>query len=83
MKESIEKQKDVALDEITTPTAKEALRSKAKTLDKHEQLCELSKALAVLASASVRIALFTFSTFSVALFISPVKHTFPSLSFSL
>lgn len=49
----------MALDEITTPTAKEALRSKAKTLDKHEQLCELSKALAVLASASVRIALFT------------------------
>lgn len=50
--ESIEKQKDVALDEIITPTAKETLRTKAKTLDKHEHLCELSKALAVLASAS-------------------------------
>lgn len=39
------------------PTAREAReQAKAKTLEKHEQLCELSRALAVLASASVRIA---------------------------
>ncbi|KAK4858038.1 hypothetical protein QYF36_010010 [Acer negundo] len=46
-------QKDVALEEMTNPTAKEAReQAKAKTLEKHEQLCELSRALAVLASAS-------------------------------
>ncbi|KAK3189134.1 hypothetical protein Dsin_028695 [Dipteronia sinensis] len=46
-------QKDVALEEMTNPTAKEAHeQAKAKTLEKHEQLCELSRALAVLASAS-------------------------------
>lgn len=55
MKESISKQKDVALEEMAVSTAKEAQElAKAKTLEKHEQLCELSRALAVLASASVR-----------------------------
>ncbi|MFQ6667792.1 hypothetical protein Gotur_033689 [Gossypium turneri] len=53
LKESISKQKDVALEELVVSTAKEAQElAKAKTLEKHEQLCELSRALAVLASAS-------------------------------
>lgn len=53
LKESISKQKDVALEELAVSTAKEAQElAKAKTLEKHEQLCELSRALAVLASAS-------------------------------
>ncbi|KAL1803162.1 hypothetical protein ACET3Z_031809 [Daucus carota] len=52
-KESLEKQKDVALEEMVVPTAQEADKlAKAKTLDKQEQLSELSRALAVLASAS-------------------------------
>lgn len=51
MKESV---KDVALDEMLASTAKDANeQANAKTLEKHEQLCELSRALAVLASASV------------------------------
>lgn len=54
MKESASSQKDVALDEMLAATAKDANeQAKAKTLEKHEQLCELSRALAVLASASV------------------------------
>ncbi|GAV83933.1 LETM1 domain-containing protein [Cephalotus follicularis] len=53
MKESAISQKDVALEEMTIPTAREAQeQAKARTLEKHEQLCELSRALAVLASAS-------------------------------
>lgn len=40
---------------MVIPTAKEADElAKAKTFDKQEQLSELSRALAVLASASVR-----------------------------
>lgn len=54
LKESIKEQKDVALEEMVDATAKEVQeREKAKTLDKDEQLSELSRALAVLASASV------------------------------
>ncbi|XP_034923681.1 uncharacterized protein [Populus alba] len=53
MKESVGSQKDVALEEMSIPTARDAReQAKAKTLEKHEQLCELSRALAVLASAS-------------------------------
>lgn len=53
LKESIKEQKDVALEEMVEATAKEAEeREKAKNLDKEEQLSELSRALAVLASAS-------------------------------
>ncbi|XP_058216528.1 uncharacterized protein LOC131327406 isoform X1 [Rhododendron vialii] len=53
MKESAAKQKDVALEEMINATAKEAQdQAKSKTLDKQEQLSELSRALAVLASAS-------------------------------
>lgn len=56
LKESIKEQKDVALKEMVEATAKEAEeREKAKNLDKEEQLSELSRALAVLASASVLI----------------------------
>ncbi|CAA2998749.1 LETM1 and EF-hand domain-containing 1, mitochondrial-like [Olea europaea subsp. europaea] len=53
LKESASRQKDVALEEMMTATAKEAKeRESEKSLDKQEQLCELSRALAVLASAS-------------------------------
>ncbi|KAL1552158.1 mitochondrial proton/calcium exchanger protein-like [Salvia divinorum] len=53
LKESVKEQKDVALEEMVDATAKEVEeREKAKTLDKEEQLSELSRALAVLASAS-------------------------------
>lgn len=48
-----DKQKDVALEEMTLATAKEAEElKKTKTLDQQEQLCELSRAIAVLSSAS-------------------------------
>ncbi|KAL0402589.1 UNVERIFIED_CONTAM: hypothetical protein Slati_4288800 [Sesamum latifolium] len=53
LKESVSRQKDVALEEMVKATAKEAEeRERAKTLDKKEQLYQLSRALAVLASAS-------------------------------
>ncbi|KAI8555993.1 hypothetical protein RHMOL_Rhmol05G0218300 [Rhododendron molle] len=53
MKESAGRQKDVALEEMINATAKEAQdQAKSKSLDKQEQLSELSRALAVLASAS-------------------------------
>ncbi|XP_073031906.1 uncharacterized protein [Primulina eburnea] len=53
LKESVIGQKDVALEEMMTATAKETEdHEKTKTSDKQEQLCELSRALAVLASAS-------------------------------
>ncbi|XP_043689475.1 mitochondrial proton/calcium exchanger protein-like [Telopea speciosissima] len=46
-------QEDVALEEMTGPTAREAQElAKARTLEKQEELCKLSRALAVLASAS-------------------------------
>ncbi|KAG8380362.1 hypothetical protein BUALT_Bualt06G0007600 [Buddleja alternifolia] len=51
--ESATGQKDVALEEMVAATAKEAEeRERGTTLDKQEQLSELSRALAVLASAS-------------------------------
>lgn len=44
------------MKEMTDPTAREAReQAQAKTVEKREHLCELSRALAVLASASVRI----------------------------
>ncbi|CAI9773904.1 unnamed protein product [Fraxinus pennsylvanica] len=53
LKESVSRQKDLALEEMMTATEKEAKdRESEKSLDKQEQLCELSRALAVLASAS-------------------------------
>ncbi|XP_051120080.1 uncharacterized protein LOC127243897 [Andrographis paniculata] len=53
LKESVSGQKDVALEEMVDATAKEAEdREMTKNVDKQEQLCELSRALAVLASAS-------------------------------
>lgn len=56
IKESTVNQKDVALEEMTIPTAREAQeQAEAKTLEKQQQICELSRALVVLASASVRI----------------------------
>ncbi|KAL2487609.1 LETM1-like protein [Forsythia ovata] len=52
-KESAGCEDDVALKEMTIPTAREAHeQARARALDKREQLCELSRALAVLASAS-------------------------------
>ncbi|KAG6647517.1 mitochondrial proton/calcium exchanger protein-like isoform X1 [Carya illinoinensis] len=53
MKESAGSQKDVALEEMAAAMAREAQeQSRMKTLEKVEELCELSRALAVLASAS-------------------------------
>ncbi|KAK9098219.1 hypothetical protein Syun_025264 [Stephania yunnanensis] len=52
-KDSGVSQEDAALTEMIDPTAREARdQAMAKTLEKQEQLCELSRALAVLASAS-------------------------------
>ena len=45
---------DLALKEMIEPTAREEEEvKKAKTHDKKEQLCNISQALAVLASSSV------------------------------
>ncbi|GMH07610.1 hypothetical protein Nepgr_009450 [Nepenthes gracilis] len=53
MKETVVSEKDVALEEMMDPTVREAQeQAKAETLEKLDQLCELSRALAVLASAS-------------------------------
>ncbi|KAK9287976.1 hypothetical protein L1049_016421 [Liquidambar formosana] len=53
MKESGVNEEDLALKEMTIPTAREAQeQARARALEKQEQLCELSRALAVLASAS-------------------------------
>lgn len=55
IKESRVREEDVALQEMTLPTAiEERERERGRTLGKKEQLCELGRALAVLASASVR-----------------------------
>ncbi|XP_050374755.1 uncharacterized protein LOC126792351 [Argentina anserina] len=52
-RESKDSQEDVALKEMTIPTTREAQeQARERTLEKQEQLCELSRALAVLASAS-------------------------------
>ncbi|KAL3506924.1 hypothetical protein ACH5RR_032306 [Cinchona calisaya] len=52
-KESVGSQEDVALKEMTISTAREAQeQARARPLDKGDQLCEISRALAVLASAS-------------------------------
>ncbi|GFP87135.1 letm1 and ef-hand domain-containing protein 1 mitochondrial [Phtheirospermum japonicum] len=52
-KESSGAESDVALKEMIISTAKEAQQqARERALDKQEQLCELSRALAVLASAS-------------------------------
>lgn len=50
MKESVERRKDIALEEMVISTAAGAKEQPYK----EEQLSELSRALAVLASASVR-----------------------------
>ncbi|KAL5783935.1 hypothetical protein ACOSQ2_006327 [Xanthoceras sorbifolium] len=53
MKESKGCEEDVALKEMTVPTAREAQeQARARTLEMQEQLCKLSQALAVLSSAS-------------------------------
>lgn len=53
MKDSGVNQEDMALKEMTNPTSGEAqAQARARTLEKHEQLCELSRALSVLASGS-------------------------------
>lgn len=74
-KESGMDQEDLALKEMIIPTAKEAQDlAKGKTLEKQEELCKISRALAVLASASVRIEIthvpFFQKVFSFQLFFS-------------
>lgn len=55
-KESTINEEDIALKEMTIPTAREAQeQARARTLEMQEELCKLSQALAVLASASVRL----------------------------
>lgn len=52
-KESVDSEDDVALKEMVIPTARDAQeQARARALDKQEDLCEISRALAVLASAS-------------------------------
>lgn len=52
-KESVCSRDDVALKEMIIPTATEAQKqARARAIDKQEQLCKISRALAVLASAS-------------------------------
>lgn len=52
-KESVCSRDDVALKEMIIPTATEAQeQARARAIDKQEQLCKISRALAVLASAS-------------------------------
>lgn len=52
-KESGVSRVDVALQEMALPTAEEAQKqAMTRTLEKHEHLCKISQALAVLASAS-------------------------------
>lgn len=54
--ESSSSQDDKALKEMNISTAKEAHQlARDRAFENKEQLCELSRALAVLASASVRI----------------------------
>lgn len=57
MKDSVSSQKGVTLEEMSHPTAKEAQEQAIpKTLEKYEQLCELSRAYPLAkTSASVRI----------------------------
>lgn len=53
MKQSIDSNKDIALEEMINSTASEVQeQARARALDKQEQLCKVSEALAVLASAS-------------------------------
>lgn len=53
MKQSIDSNKDVALEEMVNATASEVHnQARARAIDKQEQLCKVSEALAVLASAS-------------------------------
>ncbi|CAB4319535.1 unnamed protein product [Prunus armeniaca] len=53
MKEIKASEEDLALKEMIIPTAKEAReQARARTLEKEEKICEISCALAVLASAS-------------------------------
>lgn len=53
LKQSQSKKKDVALDEMTDPTAKEKEeQEKEMSQEKQEQLCEISRALSILAAAS-------------------------------
>ena len=62
MKESKASEEDIALKEMTLSTTREAQElARASTLEKQEHLCELSRALAVLASASVSIGMLSFS----------------------
>ncbi|TYG46605.1 hypothetical protein ES288_D11G269000v1 [Gossypium darwinii] len=53
IKETKARKEDVALKEMTAPTAREAQEQAiARALEKRDQLCEISCALVVLASAS-------------------------------
>jgi len=58
--EPIGDERNLATKEVDPTTELTREEIKAKALEKHEQLCEISQALAVLASASVRKIIFLF-----------------------
>ena len=69
-KESEMDLEDLALKEMIIPTAKEAQDlARAKVMEKQEQLCNISRALAVLSSASVRIETLPIRIFSILYFL--------------
>jgi LETM1 and EF-hand domain-containing protein 1, mitochondrial len=59
--ESIDDERNLATEEMDPTTEQTREEIKAKALKKHEQICKISQALAVLASASVRKTYFTLS----------------------
>lgn len=72
-------EEDIAFKEMTGPTTREAEElAKAKELEKQEEICKLSRALSVLASASVRLMLTEFVSSDVfffnACFVGSINH---------
>ena len=64
MKDSTRVEEDIALKQMSIATARGAQeQARARAQEKQQQLCELSRALAVLASASVRLHPKTFYFF--------------------
>lgn len=63
MTESIGGERNLATKEVAPTTEQTREEIKATALEKHEQLCEISQALAVLASKSVRKTYFTLSNY--------------------
>lgn len=70
---------DLALKEMIIPTAKEAQDlARAKIMEKQEQLCNISRALAVLSSASVSIEILPIPIFSILYFLIVSHEVIPT-----